>query len=73
MLFYRSCSYDLRLFDEDSHLREFDAVVRSCAPGKNGVYLVVLDRTAFFPEAGGLRLPIHLGRLFFGDTKPRFY
>lgn len=43
----------IRLFDKDSHMREFDAAVRSCEPGKNGTYLVTLDRTAFFPEAGG--------------------
>ena len=42
-----------RLFDLDSHLREFDAVVLSCEPGKNGTYLVTLDQTAFFPESGG--------------------
>ena len=43
----------IRLFDKDSHMREFDAAVCSCEPGKNGTYLVTLDRTAFFPEAGG--------------------
>ena len=42
-----------RLFDLDSHMREFDAQVLSCEPGKNGGYLVTLDQTAFFPEAGG--------------------
>ena len=41
-----------RLYYQDSHLREFDAQVRSCAPGKHG-WDVVLDRTAFYPEGGG--------------------
>lgn len=43
----------IRLFDENSHLREFDATVCSCEPGKGGTYFITLDRTAFFPEAGG--------------------
>lgn len=41
-----------RLYYKDSHMREFDAQVLSCAPGKHG-YDVVLDRTAFYPEGGG--------------------
>ena len=41
-----------RLFDTDSHLREFTATVLSCRETKNG-YAVILDRTAFFPESGG--------------------
>lgn len=41
-----------RLYYADSHWKEFDAVVVSCEPGKKG-YLIVLDRTAFFPEGGG--------------------
>ena len=41
-----------KLYDEDSHLSEFEAVVLSCVPA--GEYWhVVLDRTAFFPEGGG--------------------
>lgn len=43
----------IRLFDKDSHIREFDASVLSCEPGQNGQYLVTLDQTAFFPEGGG--------------------
>ena len=43
-----------RLFDEDSHLYDFSAVVLTCEPGKApGTYDVTLDRTAFFPEGGG--------------------
>ncbi|MGN1166453.1 MAG: DHHA1 domain-containing protein [Lachnospiraceae bacterium] len=41
-----------KLFYEDSHLKEFDAVVLSCQPDGE-IYKAVLDRTAFFPEGGG--------------------
>lgn len=41
-----------KLFYEDSHLKEFDAVVLSCQPDKDS-YKAVLSRTAFFPEGGG--------------------
>lgn len=41
-----------KLFYEDSHLKEFDAVVCACLPDGDR-YRVVLDRTAFFPEGGG--------------------
>lgn len=41
-----------KLFYSDSHLKEFDAMVRSCKPDGER-YRVVLDRTAFFPEGGG--------------------
>ena len=41
-----------KLYDMDSHLREFTAQVRACA--KEGErWAVTLDRTAFFPEGGG--------------------
>ena len=41
-----------RLFDEDSRLTSFTAVVQSCeADGK--LYRIRLDQTAFFPEEGG--------------------
>ena len=42
----------VKLYDEDSHLREFTATVVSCEEISSN-YVVVLDRTAFFPEAGG--------------------
>lgn len=42
----------VKLFYEDSHLKEFDAVVCACLPDGDR-YRVVLDRTAFFPEGGG--------------------
>ena len=41
-----------KLYYEDAYLREFDAVVLSCRE-EQGRYLVVLDRTAFYPEGGG--------------------
>lgn len=42
----------VKLYDENSHLFEFDATVLSCEQA-SGNYAVVLDRTAFFPEGGG--------------------
>ena len=42
----------VKLFYEDAGIREFDAVVLSCVPEKEG-HKAVLDRTAFFPEGGG--------------------
>lgn len=41
-----------KLFYQDSHLTEFEAVVLSCEKEKDG-YQVVLDQTVFFPEGGG--------------------
>lgn len=42
----------VKLYDNDSHQKEFSAVVKSCEE-QNGKYAVVLDKTAFFPEGGG--------------------
>lgn len=42
----------VKIYDNDSHQKEFSAVVESCEE-KNGKYAVVLDKTAFFPEGGG--------------------
>ena len=42
----------VRLFDEDSYIKEFDATVVACDKCERG-YETVLDRTAFFPEGGG--------------------
>ena len=42
----------IRLYDQDSAVLEFSAVVTGCRE-KDGYYLVTLDRTAFFPEGGG--------------------
>ena len=41
-----------KLFETESHRKEFRATVLECAPSDSG-YEVVLDRTAFFPEGGG--------------------
>ena len=41
-----------KIYDEDSYIKEFDATVISSK--KEGKYFkTVLDKTAFFPEAGG--------------------
>lgn len=43
-----------KLFYEDTHILDFEGVVTECIPDEKGRgYLVVLDRTAFFPEEGG--------------------
>ena len=41
-----------KLYEKDAYLREFDAKVLSCEK-KDDNYLVVLDRSAFYPEGGG--------------------
>ena len=41
-----------KLFYENPYLTEFTATVLSCTEEK-GVFLTVLDRTAFYPEGGG--------------------
>lgn len=41
-----------KLYYQDSHISEFDAVVVNCEPAEKG-YKVVLNRTTFFPEGGG--------------------
>lgn len=42
-----------RLFDQDSYLREFQGMVLDCEKEGEDSWLVVLDKTAFFPEGGG--------------------
>ena len=42
-----------KLFYQDSSIKEFTAVVESCMQGKDGMFEVILNRTAFFPEGGG--------------------
>ena len=49
------------MFDEDSYIRSFDAVVTACRP-KGEYFLAALDRTAFYPEGGGQ--PGDTGMLF---------
>ena len=41
-----------KLYDINSHLKEFKSTVTECYETPNG-FAVVLDATAFFPEAGG--------------------
>lgn len=41
-----------KIFYADPYLRDFTATVLSCEPGKDG-FIVILDRTAFYPEGGG--------------------
>lgn len=41
-----------KLYELDSYIRSFTAVVEECRPHKDG-YAVRLSRTAFFPEGGG--------------------
>lgn len=42
----------IKLYDEDSYIKEFDATVLSVSETEKG-YKTELDRTAFFPEEGG--------------------
>ena len=41
-----------RIYEHDSYCRRFTATVEACTE-ENGVYSVVLNKTAFFPEGGG--------------------
>jgi len=41
-----------KLFDKDSHIKEFTAQVLSCET-ENGSFKILLDKTAFFYEGGG--------------------
>lgn len=41
-----------KLYDKDSYITEFEAVVISLEK-RDGYYYTVLDKTAFFPEGGG--------------------
>ena len=42
----------IKLYDEDSYIKSFSGKVEKCVPHKDG-YLILLDKTAFFPTAGG--------------------
>ncbi len=42
----------IKLFENDSYIKEFTATVLSCEK-KDDTYFVVLDKTAFFPDGGG--------------------
>ncbi len=41
------------LYEKNPELAEFDGTVTACERGKNNLYHVTLDRTAFYPEGGG--------------------
>ena len=43
----------IKLYDLDAYMNEFTAKVISCDKNEDGNYRVILDRTAFFPTAGG--------------------
>lgn len=42
----------IKLYENDSYIKDFTATVVSCEE-KDGAYFLVLDKTAFFPEGGG--------------------
>ncbi len=42
----------VKLYENDSYIKEFTATVTSCEE-KDGNFLITLDKTAFFPEGGG--------------------
>ena len=42
----------IKLYENDSYIKNFTATVIACEE-KDGAFLVVLDKTAFFPEGGG--------------------
>ena len=42
-----------KLYETFPYLRDFEAVVTAAGPGRDGHYMVELDRTAFYPEGGG--------------------
>lgn len=54
-----------KLYYEKPYVTNFEAEVVDCRPGKNGLYEVYLNRTAFYPEGGGQ--PADAGRL--GEAK----
>ncbi len=42
----------LKLYENNSYIKEFTATVTSCEE-KDGKFYIILDKTAFFPEGGG--------------------
>ncbi len=44
--------HTIKLYENDSYIKNFTATVIACEE-KDGAFLVVLDKTAFFPEGGG--------------------
>ena len=43
----------MKIYETDGHCSNFDAEVLSCNINKDGLFDVILSRTAFFPEGGG--------------------
>lgn len=42
-----------KIFYSDPHITQFNAKVLTCEPQKDQIFRITLDKTAFFPEAGG--------------------
>ena len=42
-----------KLYYSTPYVKQFEAKVLRCTKGKQDMYEVVLDRTAFYPEGGG--------------------
>ena len=58
-----------RLYEENSYIKEFDAIVVSCEKLEKG-YKVVLNKTAFFPEGGGQKADVgYIGDAFILDVQ----
>lgn len=42
-----------RLYYDNAYLKSFEALVTTCKEAEGGGYLVILDRSAFYPTSGG--------------------